>query len=769
MSPAVGQGDLGAVGVGMNADTMIPVLSEKFARGWPEHERGLLARYMSVAHALTAKHTSDAHFATYSVPEVPRRLASPLVFERLPKGVRVVLFVVDVDDPDADAARDVWWLEERAKLQAMLTDHGGGYIYRTRGGYRIVYRLATPFVLTSQVDAERWKRTYLAWLGYVRDGYGIHGDEACKDWTRLYRLPHVKRDGQRREYETIGDPNVIGLWDVEAVIVEPQTPAPRKSAQTTTKPGAFDIRAAIAANYPGTKTKNTTTAENFYIECPWKHEHSVDSGESETVVFVYPDGAWEFKCLHAHCANRDHVDFRQWLDPNWKPFDPNQAKPTSRDPLIEITAAEPAPTESYAPDLTESERTEAEEFVYGKNGIIESQANVMLALRKLGVTVVADEFARHELIRGLKGFGPRVDDAALRELRLLIDERFTFRLQKEFFVDVVSRHAWRNRFHPVREYLAGLTWDGRPRIDRWLIDLAGAPDTSYVLAISRLVLVAAVRRIRQPGCKFDEMVILESAQGTNKSSALKILAVRDEWFADDLPLDGDTKKLIEQTGGKWIVEAGELKGMSRGDVAQLKACLSRQVDEARLSYDRKPTIASRQFVIIGTTNETEGYLKDTTGNRRFWPVLISGFDLGKLAAQRDQLWAEAAHVETQGESIRLDPALYTEAAAEQGARENDDPIEIALTEALGDRLGKVRALDLWDILNVEPGKATQDQNARLGAAMRRLGWERTRRRVQTSDREYVYVKGTEYQRTVWITVDVVGAGDARRVRVGGGA
>ncbi len=319
---------------------------------------------------------------------------------------------------------------------------------------------------------------------------------------------------------------------------------------------------------------------------------------------------------------------------------------------------------------------------------------------------------------------------------------------------MTSNVARSNRFHPVREYLSSLAWDQEPRIERWLIDYAGAPDTPYVRAVSRIVLVAACRRIRQPGAKYDEMVILESAQqGTEKSSGLRILAVNDDWFTDDLPLGSDTRRFLETTAGKWFVEAGELKGMGRADVAALKACLSRQRDEARMAYGHKSVRVARQFVIIGTTNETEGYLRDSTGNRRFWPVRIQRFDLERLRADRDQLWAEAAEAEALGESIRLDPRLYEIAALEQEARlTGDDPLIDMLHKALGSRTGKLRVSDAYIICGIEPGKANQDQISRFGRAIRELGWERQRRRFDGS-LEYAYVKGTATERQVELVVE----------------
>jgi predicted P-loop ATPase len=201
----------------------------------------------------------------------------------------------------------------------------------------------------------------------------------------------------------------------------------------------------------------------------------------------------------------------------------------------------------------------------------------------------------------------------------------------------------------VCDYLAALIWDQQPRIDRWLVDYAGAEDTPYVRAVGRAVLVAAVRRARMPGTTFDGMLILEGPQGIGKTAALRILAVETSWFGDDLPTN-DARQLLEATAGKWIVEAAELRTLGLEDVAALKACLSRTTDEARLAYDTKMTSVPRQFVVVGTTSATD-YLRDSTGARRLWPVRVARFALERLRVDRDQLWAEAAVTERLGESL----------------------------------------------------------------------------------------------------------------------
>jgi hypothetical protein len=375
-----------------------------------------------------------------------------------------------------------------------------------------------------------------------------------------------------------------------------------------------------------------------------------------------------------------------------------------------------------------------------KNVIIaNSQMNVRLALGKLGVRVAHDVFADRTLVDGPDDVPRRhLGDPELEGIYLTLDARFGFRPSIDFFRMVVQDEARRNAFHPVRDYLAALHWDGTPRLEKWLAVYADAEDSEYVRAVGRLVLVAAVRRVRQPGCKFDEMLVLESRQGLDKSSALGVLAIEEQWFTDSLPLNADDKKVIETLKGRWIVEAAELQGLRKGDVEHLKAFLSRRVDRGRPAYGRLPIEAPRQCVIVGTTNH-ERYLRDSTGNRRFWPVRVACFDLDALRRDRDQIWAEAAAIEAKGESIRLDPRLYPDAGRQQEARTVEDPWIEVIDDALGDHYGKMRVKDAWVIVNVPTDRRTQDHNQRLGDAMRGLGWQRVQRRF-AGKRDWAYVK-----------------------------
>jgi predicted P-loop ATPase len=355
------------------------------------------------------------------------------------------------------------------------------------------------------------------------------------------------------------------------------------------------------------------------------------------------------------------------------------------------------------------------------------------------------------LISGLDSH-TRLDDAAVDKLWLTIDEKYRFLPPRDFFLTVVAEAARRNSHHPVCEYLNGLKWDGVPRIDSWLVDYVEAEATEYVCAVGAITLVAAVCRVRHPGCKFDEMLILECPrQGGEKSTVLASLAVQLDWFSDDFPLNADGKKVIEQTRGKWIVEASDMSGMRKADVEHLKAMLSRQSDRGRLAYDRLTSEQPRQFIVIGTTND-EIYLKDVTGNRRFWPVKVATFDIARITRDRDQLWAEAAAREATGVSIRLEQSLWDAAAEAQSERAIEDPWFEQIANVLGDLKGKLLAKDAWEIVGMrDESRRNQEHNLRLGRAMKKLGFER---KVLNFDGKVQrgYAKGTECEQMKRILV-----------------
>ena len=232
-------------------------------------------------------------------------------------------------------------------------------------------------------------------------------------------------------------------------------------------------------------------------------------------------------------------------------------------------------------------------------------------------------------------------------------------------------------YHPIREFIENLPeWDKVKRVDTLLIDYLGADDNEYVRAVTRKTLCAAIKRVLYPGCKFDSMLVLNGPQGVGKSTLIAKLA--GEWFSDSLNL-GDTKDktAAEKLQGYWILEIGELAGLKKAEVETLRSFLSRQNDIYRAAFGKRATPHLRQCVFFGTTNAESGYLRDTTGNRRFWPVKTPGtgikhsWDLTpELICQ---IWAEALVYVKQGEKLYLSAELEALSKAEQReAMESDE-------------------------------------------------------------------------------------------------
>lgn len=229
-------------------------------------------------------------------------------------------------------------------------------------------------------------------------------------------------------------------------------------------------------------------------------------------------------------------------------------------------------------------------------------------------------------------------------------------------------------YHPIKNYFETLTWDGVERIDTLLIDYLGAEDKPYVRAVTRKTIIAAVARIFEPGVKFDSILVLNGPQGVGKSTFFSILG--KEWYSDSLSIsDMKDKTAAEKLQGYWILELGELAGIKKVDVETVKSFVTRTDDKFRQSYGVNVENHPRTCIIVGSTNSEGGFLRDVTGNRRFWPVHVSG--KGKYNAWNlkdvDQIWAEAIAKYQEGEELYLKGQEAAEAyVAQQDAMESDD-------------------------------------------------------------------------------------------------
>lgn len=263
-----------------------------------------------------------------------------------------------------------------------------------------------------------------------------------------------------------------------------------------------------------------------------------------------------------------------------------------------------------------------------------------------------------------------VTDNDLTELCYSINRLFGYRTSKALVYEAVSTVARLNSYHPIRVYLNTLVWDGTPRIDCLLTQYAGVEDSQYTRAISKCFMLAAVARVFSPGAKFDQVLILEGAQGIGKSTFVEALA--RGWYVD-MFLDSHSKDSTLALEGAWIIELSEMDFLKRSEATAFKAFFARKEHKIRKPYDRMPTTHQMQSVFVGTTNPEGPYLPDQTGNRRFWPVRCSRFNIPQLRHDLDQLWAEATFRYKTGEQFHLTPAEEALAREQQARRQASDP------------------------------------------------------------------------------------------------
>ncbi len=376
--------------------------------------------------------------------------------------------------------------------------------------------------------------------------------------------------------------------------------------------------------------------------------------------------------------------------------------------------------------------------------IVANLANVLVALRsapELAHALAFDEMARAKLLRrrlpAAPNGKPGGDDPLPRQLRdedlSQLQEWLQYcglpHIGQTTVHQAVAQRARELSFHPLRQWLDSLMWDGAERLPNWLamyLDATGSPD--YLRAIGRMFLISMVARVFQPGCKVDYMLVLEGPQGVLKSQACKALATED-YFTDTLP-DIHTKDASQHLRGKWLVEVSELAAFTRAETEALKAFVTRTHEKYRAPYDREDVIEPRQCVFAGTTNR-DTYLKDETGARRFWPFKTGEkINIAGLAHDRGQLFAEAVERYRRGEQWWPDSAFERQhIKPEQDARYEGDPWEEAISDFV-ENLTRARvtvseiariALHFEAIARV----GTADQR-RIGAILAKLGWRAER-------------------------------------------
>ena len=333
---------------------------------------------------------------------------------------------------------------------------------------------------------------------------------------------------------------------------------------------------------------------------------------------------------------------------------------------------------------------------YSKSGKLQCTiGNIILILENdpaLRGHIVHDLFAGYDGIVGGLPWNKNAtqwtdtDDA---NLRVWLEKNYDI-TGKEKIADALTAVLTRHSYHPIRDYLNGLTWDGTPRLERLIIDYIGAEDTELNRVMTRKHFTAAVTRVFKPGCKYDYCLVMTGPEGAGKSTLLNKMG--GQWFNDSITTT-EGKEGMDQLRRAWIIEMGELASIKRSDVESIKAYLSKRVDIYRAAYARRTAEHPRQCIFCGTTNEAL-FLKGDNGNRRFWIIAVDP-TLRKYTAwqdaidrDRDQLWAEAVHYYKQGEKLYLDDRLEAQAKQRQAEYndDHDDPLADMLLNFLDAKL-----------------------------------------------------------------------------------
>ena len=427
-----------------------------------------------------------------------------------------------------------------------------------------------------------------------------------------------------------------------------------------------------------TYTEGSTAAGVVLYDDKFSYSHhGTDPASGQTV------NAWDLVRIHKFHELDDDADPEKptTTRPSYKAMAQlAMDDPRVRAQLVSDRMAE-ADDFEVLPDEPEPDDWKQKLKITEKGGIARTIGNVVTILRH--DPAVAGALALNEMDhnivarkslpwRDVKGSSQWVD-ADDSDLRYYLEQTYGLDGKDKIF-DAVNVVAGRNRFHPVREYLDGCSWDGVPRVETLLIDYLGAEDNEYTRAVTRKTLAAAVARIYRPGCKFDYMLTLQGRQGLGKSKFIGKLG--GPWFSDTFgTMQG--KESYEQILGVWIVEVGELAGMRKAEVDAIKLYLTKQTDRFRPAYGRRLQEFPRQCIFIGTTNETQ-FLRDTTGNRRFWVVATPNEPAHDMETDLTPetvrlIWGEAVELYKKGEALYLSPELEKMAREIQEAYEEENP------------------------------------------------------------------------------------------------
>ena len=566
-------------------------------------------------------------------------------------------------------------------------------------------------------------------------------DDTTYDVSRLMYWPSTSQDGEfvfeyldapfldpNEVLATYHDWRDISAWPMSSREPEIVRKTTTKQKDPLDKPGI--VGAFCRAYFPITEAIEAFIP--VYQPCDEPNRYTYTEGSTGAGVVIYDDrfayshhatdpasgqtcNAWDLVRLHLF-GDRDTLigeDTSVTLRPSYKAmadFAANDDR--TKQQMLEDKTSDAADDFDVLP---EQDKDWATKLRYTEKGALaQTIENVVLILQndpKLAGRLAFNEMDHNVVVRQnlpwrkVKTTSQWVDadDAHLRYYL----ERVYGLTGKDRIFDAVNVVANLAAFHPVRDYLDSCTWDGVPRVDTLLIDYLGAEDNEYTRAVTRKTLVAAVARIYKPGCKFDYMLTLRGRQGLGKSALIGKLG--GQWFSDTFTtMQG--KEAYEQVMGVWLVEVGELAGMRKAEAETIKLYVSKQTDRFRPAYGRRLQEFPRQCIFIGTTNETQ-FLRDTTGNRRFWVVDTPNEPTRDMWAELTEdvvrmIWAEAVELYKKGEKLYLPRDLEAMARAVQESYEEENP----KAGIIADYLDRLLPED-WDDLDLYARRAWLEGDA----------------------------------------------------------
>ncbi|MDR6447677.1 putative P-loop ATPase/phage/plasmid primase-like uncharacterized protein [Paraburkholderia terricola] len=389
--------------------------------------------------------------------------------------------------------------------------------------------------------------------------------------------------------------------------------------------------------------------------------------------------------------------------------------------------------------------------------------HLILANHKAWQGVIAqDDFAGRVVKRKVPPFqqGELGEWSDMDDIRcvLWLSQSYGIAVRQDIVMSAVLLVADQHHYHDVREYLEGLVWDGTPRVRSWPTKYLHVADSEYVQLAGMKWMIAAVARVMQPGCKADNVLILEGKQGWGKSTALEVLAGKP-WYTNS-PIRIGEKDTYAVMAGKWIIELAELDSLNKSDSSAAKSFFATETDRFRNFYGKRATDVHRQGVFAGSVN-FDTYLKDESGNRRYWPIRVGGpVDIEALRRDRDQLWAEAVHLYRRRVIWHVTEEERPLFEIEQTERYEGDVYEDKIARAIEYSSRTTMEEILADVLKLDTSKWTLPEQRRVGKALKSLGW--VRKRESTGKRGWYYVPEEEAP----VAVDVVAAVAAVAVAAG---